>query len=257
MPHAGLDTDELVRLLDAPGVRAIVLLGSWARGDAGTYSDIDVLRLVTDDAKDLPGAGSRMWNARLLNVGNVPPTGADDWFGRPDLALDAVLGLRAARALLDRDGAWAGVRSRADEFRWDGAMQRKADALASERLIGWIEEAFKGLEGLRRDDVGRLLSARHGLTWGLSGVMRLHRGVLVASDNDVPTAVAEIVGGEWARLQRRAFAVEALPLREQVLAGLRLYILTARELDDFLQPEHQPLVRSAVAAIEAELRNGG
>ncbi len=48
--------EQLVERFDAPGVRAIVLMGSYARGEAGPYSDIDVVRLT--DGTELVGAGS-------------------------------------------------------------------------------------------------------------------------------------------------------------------------------------------------------
>lgn len=68
-----LDWDALVRRFDAPDVQAIVLVGSYARADAGPWSDVDLLRFVGDEAKDLAGSGSHLIDGRLVNVSNVTP----------------------------------------------------------------------------------------------------------------------------------------------------------------------------------------
>jgi len=139
-------------------------------------------------------------------------------------------------------------------------MQAKADRYASHEMVGWCEEAHKGLEGLRCGDTGRLLNARFGLSWGLAGVMRVQRGVLSHSDNhffdDVRAAVGE--RSRWSALLALAFGVETadthlFSLHEEVAAGLRLYCETARLLAAVLQPEDQPLIEATVARIEHEL----
>jgi hypothetical protein len=62
-------------------------------------------------------------------------------------------------------------------------MQERANHRASAMLVGWIEEVHKGLAGFQRNDIGRLLNARHGLSWGLGRVMKVQRGVLISGDN--------------------------------------------------------------------------
>ena len=142
-------------------------------------------------------------------------------------------------------------------------MQTRADVWASEQMVGWIEEAHKGLEGLRRDDIGRLLNARFGLSWGLNRVVQVQRGVLFAADNAFFAATEQAVGteSEWARMRRTVFGI-AKPdgnpptLREQVEAGLRLYVVTAEMVADALCPEDAPLVNQTVARIRRVLGQG-
>ena len=52
----------------------------------------------------------------------------------------------------------------------------------------------KGIVGLADNDVGRLLNAHFASSWGLSRIMQVQRGVLLASSNDFYAAVAEAVG---------------------------------------------------------------
>jgi hypothetical protein len=184
----------------------------------------------------------------------------EGWFTRPEEAVKVVGGLRRGRALLDRQGTFATIQARAHTFTWDAAMQARAAAYTSAQMVGWIEEVHKGLEGLRRGDIGRLLNARYGLSWGLSDVVQVHRGVLVSGDNGVWDEVAQAVGSgtEWSVVRRAAFGIEApgggaLPLRDQVRAGLRLYVLTARLLGATLAPRDDELVAQTVRLIEQTL----
>lgn len=254
---------ELVRRFDGPQVRAIALLGSHARGDAGPLSDVDLLRLVAaaaeaeaDAQRVQPEDGTHLVGPQLVNLSSAAPADTTTWFERPELAVTHVAGLRAARALLDRDGMFAALQARARSFVWDSAMQARADRWASRQLVGWAEEAHKGLEGLRRGDVGRLLNARHGGSWGMSRVMQVQQGVLASGDNAVYDEVGAAMAAQpaWLRLRRIAFGIEdgagaAPTLAEQVRAGLHLYALTAELLDEALQPEDRPIVALTVARI--------
>jgi hypothetical protein len=130
-------------------------------------------------------------------------------------------------------------------------------------MVGWIEEVHKGLEGLRRHDIGRLLNALHGFTWGLSWVMQVQRGVLVSGDNGFYHEIAAALGpgSRWTQLWAIAFGVAEIEgrqpsLRERVVAGMWLYAHTAELLGDALQPEHAMLVQAAVNRIKDGLGQG-
>ena len=127
-------------------------------------------------------------------------------------------------------------------------------------MVGWSEEVHKGLQGLLYDDVGRLLLGRHGLSWGLLGLVKVQRGILLTTENEMLARVIKSVGvhTEWARLCRTAFGlndVGDLPpsLGVQVRAGLRLYVATAKLLQEAIQDEHAPLIAQTVTRIESFL----
>jgi len=250
--------EQLIQRFDASGVQAIVLMGSYARGEAGSYSDIDVVRFT--DGMVLPGAGSYLMDRHLVVVSNVTPEQVERWFSEPEVATDTIMGARSAQTLLDRDSYFAGIQTRAQAFVWDQAIQERANHRASAMLVGWIEEVHKGLAGLQRNDIGRLLNARHGLSWGLSRVMKVQRGVLMSGDNALYDAVAQVMGqqSEWVRLHSTAFGIEneegiAPTLSEQVRAGLRLFILTAELLASVLRMEDRPLITHTIQLIRNEL----
>jgi hypothetical protein len=86
--------------------------------------------------------------------------------------------------------------------------------------------------------------------------MQVQRGIFLTGDNDFFTAVEEAVGGDtpWAQLHRLVFSVAQIgdkppTLREQVTAGLGLYIATADLLRDILRSADAPLVKQTIADI--------
>ena len=133
-------------------------------------------------------------------------------------------------------------------------MQTKANAWASQQMVGWIEEVHKGLEGLHRGDPGRLLQAQFGCSWGLTKVMCVQRGILLTGDNSLVSQVTHAVGAEsdWSRLCQQAFGLGgAYSLEECVRAGLQLYVATAVLLQNTLRPEDIPLIQATIERIKS------
>lgn len=241
----------------------VLLAGSRARGNAGPFSDVDWVRLASTDER-LPGDGSYLIDGRLVVVSTLQPSFVETIFTEPQVACGYIMGLRSAQILLDREGHLARLQRRARDFVWDSAMQSKANQWAAEEMVGIIEEAHKGLEGLRRNDIGRMLNAQFGLSWILSNIIKTHRGVLLSGDNGIWDEVNRAVGEStsWVRYRRAAFGIEDASgqtpsLREQIMAGLRLYVLTAHYLERVMPSKEGGLVRATVTRIEAELERSG
>jgi hypothetical protein len=250
---------DLIQRFDLPEGRALVLMGSYARGDAGPFSDVDLVRFTAAKAPSLPGTGSHLLDGRLVVVSNVDPEEVETYFVRPELAVSRIPGLRESRALRDGDGYFATLQARADAFVWDAAMQARADAFASEKMVGWIEEVHKGLAGLLRGDVGRLLDAEFGLSWGLNRLVEVQRGVFHQGGDDWFARAERAVGPEteWVRLRRQAFGVtsEGPPptLHERVVAGLHLYVATAELLANAWTPQAAPLIAESIRLVREVL----
>ncbi len=172
----------LVERFKISEIRAIVLMGSFAREEAGPFSDVDLVQFTR--AESGGDAETHSIDRRLVVVSQVTPAEVDDWFSKPEVASECIKGVQVAKPLWDEEGYFGAIQERARSFVWDKAMQDKADVWASRQLVGWAEEVHKGLGGLRIGHVGRLLNARHGLSWGLANVVRVQRGVLLAGDND-------------------------------------------------------------------------
>ncbi|CAA9582213.1 MAG: hypothetical protein AVDCRST_MAG86-3001 [uncultured Truepera sp.] len=232
---------------DAPQVQAVLLVGSYARGDAGPYSDVDILRLTPSP---LPEVRSHLWQDKLVNVTDADPETSEAWFTEPEQAVEVVLGLRDARVLLDREGAAEALVARARAFVWTPELQEKADRWASTQLASWSEEAHKGLAGLQSGSVGKLLNAQFGLSWGLAKTVRVQRGLLFSNDNAFLTDLqSAFAGTRWLGLLHDVYGLTGLTLPQQVRAGLNLYALTAELLKEVLQARDRPVITHTVALI--------
>ena len=254
------DLNKLVGRFTEPAVKAIVLMGSFARGDAGHFSDVDLVRFLAPDAPEDTEARSFIIDDRLVVVSNVLRSQVEGWFTNPVSATECIAGIRTAKPLWDPDDLFSPIQRRAHAFVWDTDMQSKANAFAGEQMVGWVEEVYKGLEGIRRNDIGRMLNARFGLSFGIVKVVRVYLGILIDGDNTFYTQILERLGNdsEWARLCRAAFAIEPregvpLPLTEQVLAGLRLYVLTADLIGNDAGVGQRSIIDRTVAVITDEI----
>ncbi len=271
-----LDMQWLSGEIDLPEVKAIVLMGSYARETAGPYSDIDILRFFSrpDDQKmpdSLPWEGTTLVDSFMVVVSTMRPGQVEEWFSEPEKACNIIAGLRQGKALIDRDGYFENIQERARDFVWGEEMQAKANTWASQQMVGWIEEVHKGLEGLRsikagivdETTIGRMLHARFGLSWGLSRVMQVQLGVLVVSDNSFYQDVNMAAGldSRWVKLREIAFGIgqggdvvkEAPSLYDQVKAGLHFYVETACLLDNVLVGTDGEMVRQTVGLIKENI----
>lgn len=246
------EAERLVGRFASAEVDAVVLAGSYARGEEHRLSDVDLMLFASESAEERMEL--HVIEGKLHVVSRILPAQVETWFTHPKLASEIIQGLRTARILFERGYTFTRIQKRAHAFRWDSAMQAKADAWTSSELAKLAEEVQKGLSGLQSGHVGRLLNARFGLSWGLSQIMQVDRGVLLSGDNAFMEEVEAAVGDRaWIEERRRAFsAVPGLQLRDQVAAGLRLYLATARLLDRALQPQDRPVVEHAVRLIESE-----
>lgn len=235
------DLQQLIQRFDQiDAVQALVLFGSYARNDAGPYSDIDLVRFVHSGRK-LSDDGTHLDEKnRLINISSIESNEYEKWFVEPYEATKWIAGLRVARVLVDREGFFVdGLQERARNFIWTSTIQSRANIEASRRMIGWTEEVHKGLEGLRREhDHGRLLNAIHGLSWGLSEVLQIQHGVLIISDNSLFDQIELTLGEEieMIKLRRITFGVDGShSLGERVRAGLQFYILLFEQMKNSWQ----------------------
>ena len=252
-----LDFDAIAQKFSAPNIDAIVLIGSHARGEAGPHSDVDIERYFVREGDSVPTGGTHLIDGQLVVVSDILPERVDAWFTEPNEVVNVVAGLRKAKPLID-NGTFTAIQERAHQFRWDEAMQQKANAYASAEMVGWIEEVHKGLQGLANDDVGRLNAASFGLSWGLVNVIKVHRGVMLESENHLLQRVTDAAGAdsEWSQLCWQSFGIspqleQEVSLYQRVQAGLKLYSASALLLSDAILPEHLPLIEATVERVES------
>ena len=232
------------------------LAGSYARGDAATHSDVDLLRFARSAPKTSAEEYSlQIRDGHLVSVTQTTIEQKVDELARPELAIYAVPGLRQMRVLLDATGAIADLKTEAVRFDW-ASLQRDADEYASFSLMGYAEVVHKVLSGLSRGDESTVQYGNLGLNLGLARALVVRRGVLIESENTFFRQAQETAGceSEWTKWFRLSSGFEAGPtdepsFRTQGLAGLRLYVETARLLRPVIRPEHREVIENALAEI--------
>lgn len=241
----------LVKELKAENTVAITLTGSYARGDATLYSDVDMIHYVRQRPDNQEAYSLRYVDDYLvsLTILTLDERRAD--LARPESAKWCLSGLQQARVLYDPQGAFAGLLAEANAVVWDDVMQARANAYAGNELAGYAEEAHKVLGGLLQDDDGQTLYAVYGLVLGVSRIVATQRGITVESDNVYFRRLQEEMGTDshWTQFFRQAAGYDEGTARMRGFAALRLYVETARLLDSLFLPEHRAVIEQAVRVI--------
>ena len=237
---------------------AIILAGSHAQGEATPYSDVDMAHIV---AAPLSGPDKRYYyrEGHLVSVATRPLA----WFRaavtRPEHAVFYVAGLREARILLDREGAFRAFQQELEHFSW-APLQEAANSYASSAMMHLAEVAHKVLSALVRTDRLSLFEAASGLWYTLTQAVAVQRGVLALSSRTFMRQVREMVGTDapWTRYHGLVAASEvhaagATSVEARAIAALCLYQETVALLRPVIRPEHREVAEQTVVTIEAAL----
>ncbi len=251
----------LVARFGGPATDGLALTGSYARGEATRYSDIDLLRFLADEpATERERYRLHLLDGRLVSVTSTTIPAKRAELMRPEGAIWAVAGLRQARILYDRDGALAALLAEAHAFTWTPELRAAAAAHASETLAGLAEEVHKALGALERGAEGALLYAALGLQQGVIRAALVSSCVTLATENDFFDAALQLATSDqrWSRLLRIVIGYEASPAgmspaRGRGIAALWLYVVAAGMLADTLTEGDRVVIAESVATIRANL----
>jgi predicted nucleotidyltransferase len=97
-----------------PGVRGLLLTGSFARGQASHFSDLDLYRFGDQERR---AHSWRVLDDRLLSLTETTLEEAYERLSRPDIWPWAAGGCRVARILYDPEGEMAQLLQRPRSFR--------------------------------------------------------------------------------------------------------------------------------------------
>lgn len=263
-PAVGLSEaflSKLVEELDSDDVTAIILHGSYARGDAAPYSDVDLVRLLRDAANCSPQKQYFYRDEYLVSVGTRTITQYRERLTIPEQAIFAIQGIREARILVDKEGAFSAFQQEAKAFSWE-LLQQAANDYASSTLMLHTEYVLKIMRALLLSDEVALLEMALDLVSALIDAIAVQRGVFVVSGNTYFHQVYEAVGRDsnWTRYHMRAAGVdsEVMPItsiEERGIAALHLYRETVQLLRPYLNPIHCEVIERSVALIENTFGN--
>jgi hypothetical protein len=235
--------------LDGPDVIGVALGGSFARGAATAFSDVDLAPFYRADAA-LPRKRLFWRDGWLVSVSPKTIAGWREQMARPEWAIRLVPSAAQLRILLDSEGALAALVAEAQAFHW-AALQPAADAFASDMLMLYAEHALKLLGTLARRDEAVVPYPLGELLYALPWIVATQRGVLIEHDGVYLRQVQTAVGTQstWSCAHRTALGMQRESLRERAVAALQLYVETAQLIAHVLRPAHRDVVAATVEYI--------
>jgi predicted nucleotidyltransferase len=218
------------------GARAVVLGGSWARGDAHRESDID-LWVLGARLKD-----EVLWREPfMVTLRTTTERRERTRLRNPPYVGGSVPGWRVAVPLHDPDRIGRRLKAEARRFRWE-AIAARCDRWVADQTVEWAEEAVKLVRSLATGNAATAAVQRDLLADHLGFVMAIHRRMFWDSENGFWERVGREVGGAWARDQRTALGIPRATLDEGCTAALALYAETARAVWSLLSTEQRAIV---------------
>jgi hypothetical protein len=247
---------EIVARLDNENTIGIMLSGSFARGQGGPYSDVDIWQYV----REIPANENEHLCLRIVDgymVAIKLTTLAKEHAGlqNPEQAIWVIPGLRQAGILLDQDGSLAVLQETAARATW-AQLQNAANIYASSMLATTAEEVHKILDGLVQRNESKAFYATWGLTRGLANALLVQRGTLIYTENAYIDLAQDTAGrtSEWTHQFRLSTGLDRLPQAElayigYAIASLRLYCETARLMQKILRSEDVIVVNRTMETI--------
>ena len=245
--------EKLVARLDDDNTTGIALSGSFARGEGGIYSDVDLwhyVRQVHVSGLELPYL--EIVDDYLVSVKTTLIEKDYAGLRNPKQAIWVIPALRQAQILLDRDGALAALIEAASNITWE-SLQAEANVYASKHLAGSAEEIYKILDGLAKGSESKCLYAIWSLSQDMADAIVVQHGVFITTENAYIDCVQAAVGraSNWTLQFRLAIGLDQLPSGQPAfigfgIAGLQLYRESVLLLQEILRPEDNHIVERAL-----------
>jgi hypothetical protein len=232
--------------LVAYGAEAVILTGSYVRGDASLISDIDLYAIG-----DGPEYRLEQRSGHLVSISWRSARDVRASFINPALAGAAVPGWRRAVILSDSGGIAERLVREASGWDWDAIGDDITNTWVTEELTGLAEEVHK-LIGLLEH--GRLQAAaiqRSVLALRVPVVMAVHLRLLYDSENMLWDLVAEQMGIEWSTAQLTALGVSEHSFEEGCSTSLLLFTQACDSVEPRFNHRQRSVVQAARRTISA------
>ena len=240
--------------IDSPDVVGIGIVGSYARGRASRYSDVDFDIFVSRAPEDPHDRYTlRYWDDRLVSLKYTLLDDERLALTDPRRAIWAVPGILGMKVLLDKDGSLAALQQAAQQFDW-ASLQPLADRFAAEQIMGNAEEAHKVLNGLAKEHESTVLYAAWGLVKNMLEAVAVQRGIMIVSENRYIDLIQDSLGrdSQWTRAFRRSWGLDPDDSRYRArgAAALTLYRLSAEMFDNLIPEKHRIVVSRTLQLVK-------
>jgi predicted nucleotidyltransferase len=245
---------ELVLELDHEDIVGITLGGSYARGTATLYSDVDIACFWREGLKP-PLKRFLYRQDKLISIKMTSVTEIREMLKRPQSAMLVVSGKR--RLLLDKDGSVARLLAEIEAFRWED-LQEAVNAHVSLWMMLKAEDVQKVLREFQQENATGLALVITHLVAELTLLTALCHRTLITNDSTYYQQVQEAAGLDsgWTRSHRIATGLEAgptdiAPLRSRGIAVLHLYRETLVFARPVMQIEHREIAEQVLRVVQS------
>jgi predicted nucleotidyltransferase len=225
------------------GATAVVLGGSWTRGDARRESDIDLWVFGLRTGNDV------LWRPPfMVTVDRRAEATERRKLGTPPYVGGSVPEWRVAVLLHDPRGVARRLKEEARRFRWDG-IAKVCDRWVASQVVAWAEEAIKLVRALATGNDATAAVQRNLLAERLAFVVAIHRRMFWDSENESWERIGRAVGGAWEDAERAALGISEAGLEASCEAALRLFALTAGAVAPTLRAEQHAIVDHTIRVV--------
>ena len=244
---------ELVQELDHEDIVGITLGGSYARGTATEYSDVDLACFWREGVKP-PLKRFLYRQGRLISIKMTSVTEIREMLKRPQSAMLFVSGTH--RLLSDKDGSVARLLAEIEAFRRED-LELEVNVQVSLWMMLTSEDVQKVLREFQQENApGLALMIAH-LVAELTLLTALCHRTLITGDSTYYQQVQEAAGldSTWTRAHRIATGLETgptgiAPLRARGIAVLHLHRETLVFARPLMQTEHRAIAEQVLQVVQ-------
>jgi hypothetical protein len=226
---------EICRRLVEEGAEAVVLMGSYARGDAYRESDVDIHVVGRRPRYQLESIRgflvSVSWATRRQNR---------EAFKNPGEVGTVIAAWRNAVIIHDPTGFAKALKEEAWKWNWE-SLGARVDGWVAEELTGYAEEVHKLIGNLRL----------------VAPIMAVYHRILYDTENQLWDLVSTRMGAEWTRLQSIALGESCGRFEDTCRAALQLFSLAAQQVKHLLDERQCKVVARACEIADYPLMGRG
>jgi hypothetical protein len=243
--------EKLARELENDGARAVILTGSWARGDAHRQSDLDLRVVGEEKPKSL-----RREDGFLVSTAWQPEDQQRETMKDPSEVGSIVPGWRSARILSDPEGVAAKLQKEAEDWSWDDIDDEEADSYVAKEITKLAEEVHSLYSNLDQEIWTGAAMQRSTIALETAPIMAVHHRLLYETEKKLWDLVAEQHGDDWTRAQEASLGENDESFRATCQAAYDLFKLAAEATKDVLNDDQRPVVEHAFELSPARLFDG-
>lgn len=232
---------------DLKSYKGVAIIGSYATGKENKWSDIDLI-FITDEKKDTK---IEIYNHKYYVSSYYQEEDLEHYFKNPKLMINGLKAFANMNIVYDQSGMLKRFKKKANDFELTSVQIEHCKYRAKNEFISYIEEAQKGIQGIKEQHIGKMLNAQHGLSFGMFLVIRLRDQIMLESDNDIFQVVYDQLEAKdpVRELSKHVFNIIPGSLEDQIDAGLEIFMHVSNSLMNFFTDEEKEYIMKLVVEI--------